>query len=85
MRFGVQSHSEILKLAIENAINRSQHDLVQRCLFQNETDKQRHQFFGFVSSHTTGKIVDSFHLHSFVVFHTINGQDTIVTCIVTVP
>ncbi len=28
--------SEILKLAIENAINRSPHDLVQRCLFQNE-------------------------------------------------
>jgi len=75
--------SEILKLAIENAINRSPHDLVQRCLFQNEKDKQRNQFVGFVSSHTTGKIVDSFHLHSFVVFHTINGQDTIVTCIVT--
>ena len=72
-------HSEILKLAIGNAINRSPHDLVQRCLFQNETDKQRNQFVGFVSSHTTGKIGDSFHLHSFVVFHTINGEDTIVT------
>jgi hypothetical protein len=75
--------SELLKLAIENAINRSPHDLVQRCLFQNEKDKQRNQFIGFVSSHTTGKLVDSFHLHSFVVFHTINGEDTIVTCIVT--
>jgi hypothetical protein len=75
--------SELLKLAIKNAINRTPHDLVQRCLFQNEKDKQRNQFVGFVSSHTTGKIVDSFHLHSFVVFHNINGEDTIVTCIVT--
>ncbi len=57
--------SELLKLAIENAINRSPHDSVQRCLFQNEKDKQRNQFIGFVSSHTTGKLVDSFHLHSF--------------------
>ena len=76
-------NSELLKLGIENAINRSPHDSVQRCLFQNEKDKQRNQFVGFVSSHTTGKIIDSFHLHSFVVFHTINGEDTIVTCIVT--
>ncbi len=46
-------HSEILKLAIENAINRSPHDLVQRFLFQNKKDKQRNQFVRFVSSHTT--------------------------------
>ena len=76
-------HSEILKLSIENAINKSPHELVQRYLFQDETDGQRNQFVGFVSSHTTGKIVDSFHLHSFAVFHTIKGKDTIVTCIVT--
>ena len=76
-------HSEILKLSIENAINRSPHDLVKRCFFENETDGQRNQFVGFVSSHTTGKIVDSFHLHSFAVFHTINGKHTIVTCILT--
>ena len=76
-------HSEILKLSIENAIKKSPHDLVERHLFQNETDGQRNQFVGFVSSHTTGKIVDSFHLHSFAVFHTINGKDTIVTCILT--
>jgi hypothetical protein len=75
-------HSETLKLSIEKGINRSPHDLVQRCLFQNETDGQRNQFVGFVSSHTTGKTVDSFHLHSFAVFHTIKGKDTIVTCIV---
>jgi hypothetical protein len=76
-------HSEILKLSIENAINKSPHDLVERRLFQDETDGQCNQFVGFVSSHTTGKIVDSFHLHSFAVFHTINGKDTIVTCILT--
>jgi len=55
----------------------------KRFLFQNETDGQRNQFVGFVSSHTTGKIVDSFHLHSFAVVHTIKGKDIIVTCIVT--
>jgi hypothetical protein len=76
-------HSDILKLSIENAINKSPHDLLQRCLFQNETDGQHDQFVGFVSSHTTGKIVDSFHLHSFAVFHTAKGKDTIVTCILT--
>jgi hypothetical protein len=76
-------HSEILKLSIENAIKKSPHDLVQRYLFQNETDGQRNQFVGFVSSHTTGQIVDSFRLHSFAVFYTINRKDTIVTCILT--
>ena len=76
-------HSEILKLSIENAIKKSPHDLVERGLFQDETDGQCNQFVGFVSSHTTGKIVDSFHLHSFAVFHTINEKCTIVTCIVT--
>ena len=52
-------------------------------MFQDETDGQCNQFVGFVSSHTTGKIIDTFHLHSFAVFHTINGKDTIVTCILT--
>jgi hypothetical protein len=36
-----------------------------------------------VSSHTTGKLVDAFHLHSFAVFHTTKGKETIVTCILT--
>jgi len=76
-------HSEILKLAIKNAINKSSHELLQRCLFQDETDGQCNQFVGFVSSHTTGKIVDAFHLHSFFVFHTTKEKDTIVTCILT--
>jgi len=76
-------HSEILKLAIKNAMNKSPNDLLQRSLFHDETDSQRDQFVGFVSSHTTGKIVDAFHLHSFAVFHTTKGQDTIVTCMLT--
>ena len=76
-------HSEILKLAIKNAMNKSPNDLLQRSLFHDETDSQRDQFVGFVSSHTTGKIVDAFHLRSFAVFHTTKGQDTIVTCMLT--
>ena len=52
-------------------------------MFCDETDGQRDQFVGFVSSHTTGKIVDAFHLHRFAVFHTTKGKDTIITCILT--
>lgn len=76
-------HSEILKLSIENAIKKSPLDVLQRCLFRDNTDGQCDQFVGFVSSHTTGKIVDAFHLHSFAVFHTTKGKDTIVTCMLT--
>ena len=76
-------HSELLKISIENAINKSPHDLLQRRLFGDETDGQQDQFVGFVSSHMTGKIVDSFHIHSCVVFHTTKRKDTIVTCILT--
>jgi hypothetical protein len=70
-------------VSIENAINKSPNDLLQKCLLQDETDGQHDQFVGFVSSHMTGKIVDSFHVHSFAVFHTAKGKDTIVTCILT--
>jgi len=45
-------HSEILKLAIENAINRSPHDLVQRCLFQNKSS--------ICNNHS------SFHIHQYI-------------------
>jgi hypothetical protein len=75
--------SEVLKLSIENAIKKSSHGLLQRCLFHDETDGQCDLFVGFVSSHTTGKLVDAFHLHSFAVFHTTKGKETIVTCILT--
>jgi hypothetical protein len=73
----------VLKLSIENAIKKSSHGLLQRCLFHDETDGQCDLFVGFVSSHTTGKLVDAFHLHSFAVFHTTKGKETIVTCILT--
>ena len=76
-------HSEMLKLSIENTIMKSSHGLLQRSLFCDETDGQCDQFVGFVSSHTTGKLVDAFHLHSFAVFHTTKGKETIVTCILT--
>ena len=76
-------HSEMLKLSIENAIKKSSLGSQQRSLFRDETDGQCDQFVGFVSSHTTGKLVDAFHLHSFAVFHTTKGKETIVTCILT--
>jgi len=61
-------------------MNKSSNDLLERCLFCDETDGQHDQFVGFVSSHTIGKIVDAFHIHSFAVFHITKEKDTIVTC-----
>jgi hypothetical protein len=38
---------------------------------------------GFVSLHKKGTLLTSFHIHSFVVFHTDYQKNTIVTCILT--
>ncbi len=40
-------------------------------------------FIKFVSSHKKGTLLTSFHIHSFVVFHTDLQKNTIVTCILT--
>ncbi len=77
-------NSPILKLAIEKAINKTEHHNKEKDLFRDENhdDGQIDQFVGFVSLHRTVNIVTCFHIHSFVVFHTLKN-DTIVTCMLT--
>jgi hypothetical protein len=43
----------------------------------------KNEFVGFVSSHKKGTLLTSFHIHSFVVFHTDSQKNTIVACILT--
>jgi hypothetical protein len=64
-------HSSILKLAIEKAIQKSTNANLTSKLFQDDSNDEKNQFVGFVSSHKKAKILTSFHIHSFVVFHTI--------------
>jgi primosomal replication protein N len=55
----------------------------QRHLFPDKDEGQEIQFLGFVSSHRTGNVLNSFHIHSFAVFYTDKKEGTIVTCILT--
>jgi hypothetical protein len=41
------------------------------------------KFIGFMSSHKKGTLLTSFHICSFVLFHTSSQKNTIVTCILT--
>ncbi len=52
-------------------------------LFPDKDEGQEIQFLGFVSSHRTGNVLNSFHIHSFAVFYTNKKECTIVTCILT--
>jgi hypothetical protein len=74
-------HSSILKLAIEKAIQKSTKANLSSKLFQDDSNDEQNQFVGFVSSHKKGTLLTSFHIHSFVVFHTDLQKNTIVTCI----
>jgi hypothetical protein len=76
-------HSSILKLAIKKAIQKSTNWNLSSKLFQDDSNNEKHQFVGFVSSHKKGTLWTSFHIHSFVVFHTDLPKNTIVTCILT--
>jgi hypothetical protein len=76
-------HSSILKLAIEKAIQKPTNANLSSKLFQNDSSNEKNQFVGFVSSHKKGTLLTSFHIHSFVVFHTDLQKNTIVTCILT--
>ncbi len=73
----------ILKIAIEKAIHKSPHDVQQRHFSPNKDDGKEIQFLGFVSSHRTGNVLNSFHIHSFAAFYTNEKEGTIVTCILT--
>jgi hypothetical protein len=76
-------HSSILKLAIKKAIQKSSNWNLSGKLFQDDLNDEKNQFVGFVSSHKKGTLLTSFHIHSFVVFHTDLQKNTIVTCILT--
>ncbi len=76
-------HSSILKLAFEKAIQNSTNANLSSKLFQYDSNYQKNQFVGFVSSHKTGTLLTSFHIHSLLVFHTDLQKNTIVTCILT--
>jgi hypothetical protein len=74
-------HSSILKLVIKKAIQKSTNWNLSSKLFQDDSNNEKNQFVGFVSSHKKGALLTSFHIHSFVVFHTDLQKNTIVTCI----
>jgi hypothetical protein len=52
-------------------------------MFEDDSNDEKNQFVGFVSSQKKGTLLTSFHIHSFVVFHTDLQKNTIVTCILT--
>ncbi len=74
-------HSSILKLAIKKAIQKSTNWNLSSKLFEDDSKDENNQFVGFVSSHKKGTLLTSFHIHSFVVFHTDLQKNTIVTYI----
>ncbi len=73
----------ILNIAIKKVIHKSPHDVQLRHLFPDKEEGQEIQFLGFVSSHRTGNVLNSFHIVSFAVFYTNEKDSTIVTCILT--
>jgi hypothetical protein len=76
-------HSSILKQAIKKAIQKSNNWNLTSKLFEDDLNDEKNHFVGFVSSHKKGTQLTSFHIHSFVVFHTDLHKRTIVTCTLT--
>ncbi len=76
-------HSSILKLAIEKVIQKSTNAILSSKMFQDYSNNEKNQFVGFVCSRKKGTLLTSFHIHSFVVFHTGLQKNTIVTYILT--
>jgi hypothetical protein len=74
-------HSSILKLATEKAIQKSTNANLPSKLFQDDSNYEKNQFLGFLSSPKKGTLLTSFHIHSLLVFHTDLQKNTIVTCI----
>jgi hypothetical protein len=75
--------SSILKLAIKEVIQKSTNANLSSKLFQDDSNNETNQFVGCISSHKKGTLLTSFHIHSFVVFHTDLQKNTIVTFILT--
>jgi hypothetical protein len=76
-------HSVPLVDPIKNAIQKSNNWNLTSMLFEDDSNDEKNQFVGFVSSHKTSTQLISFHIHSFVVFHTDLQKRTIVTCTLT--
>jgi hypothetical protein len=76
-------HLSILKLAIKKQFKNCPIGFFQAsCLKMIQTMK-KNQFVRFMCSHKKGTLLTSFHIHSFVVFHTDMQKNTIVICILT--
>jgi hypothetical protein len=73
-------NSSILKLAIKKAIQKFPNWNLSSKLFQDDSNKEKNQFVGFVSLHKKGTLLTFFHIHSFNVLHTYLQKNTIVTC-----
>jgi hypothetical protein len=71
-------YSSILKLAIEKAIQQSTNANLSSKLLRDDSNDEKNQFVGFVSSHKKGTLLTSSHIHSFVVFYTDLQKNTIV-------
>ena len=67
----------------QKAIQKSTNWNLSSKLFEDDSNDEKNQFAGFVSSHKKGTLLTSFHIHSFVVFHTDLQKNIIVTCILT--
>jgi hypothetical protein len=76
-------HSSILKQAIKKAIQKSNNWNLTSKLFEDDSNDEKNQFVGFVSSHKRGTLLTPFHIQSFVVFHTDLKKNTIVACTLT--
>jgi hypothetical protein len=59
-------HSPILKLAIKKAIQKSPSWHLSSKLFQDDSNDEKNQFVGFVSSHKKGTLLTSFALLSSI-------------------
>ncbi len=73
-------HSSILKLAIEKAIQKSTNANSSSKLFQDDSNYEKNQFLGFVSSHKKGILLTSVHIHSLLDFHTDLQKNTMGAC-----
>jgi hypothetical protein len=76
-------HSSILKLAIEKAIQKSTNTNLSNKLVQDDSNYEKKQFLGFVSSHKKGTLLTFYHKCSLLVFHTDLQKNIIVACILT--
>jgi hypothetical protein len=76
-------HSSILELAIKKAIQKSPNWNLSSKLSEDDSNNEKNQFVGFVSSHKKGTLLTSFRINSLVVFHTDLQKNTIVICTLT--